>query len=167
MAKRAKISSSDGCYKSWSWFYKSRSWFYNSVIRKNKSAIKKNYSATCEGNLPNHAHGMDFPLLARACIRIWFPEKSIHPFTHRMFSTDFHRSCLWRLAFPSVHTGGERLWRVRKTSLHTVKLLESRGKAALTPLTLWMVEKPSLHTQNNWLSVRNSHCVNGWMLFWR
>ena len=103
MAKRAKISSSDGCYKSWSWFYKSRSWFYNSVIRKNKSAIKKNYSATCEGNLPNHAHGMDFPLLARACIRIWFPEKSIHPFTRRVFSADFHRFPVWRLAFPSVH----------------------------------------------------------------
>ena len=41
----------------------------------------------------------------RACIRIWFPEKSIHTFTHRMFSTDFQSFWVWRLAFPSVHTG--------------------------------------------------------------
>ena len=104
------------------------------------------------------------PIL-RACIRIWFPEKSIHPFTHRMFSTDFHRSCLWRLAFPSVHTGGERLWRVRKTSLHTVKLLKIRSKAAFTPWLLWTLENPTLHTRIAWKSVEKDQHVKGWILF--
>ena len=74
-------------------------------------------------------------LFARAYIRILFPEKSIHSFTRRAFSSDFHRFRVWRVGlskyshgsrsihtdFRSIHTGCERLWRVGRASLHTGK----------------------------------------------
>ena len=81
-------------------------------------------------------------LFARAYIRILFPEKSIHSFTRRVFSSDFHRFRVWRVGlskyshgsrsihtdfrsihtdFRSIHTGGEHLWRVERASLHTGK----------------------------------------------
>ena len=96
-----------------------------------------------------------------------FPKKAFTPSHVVCFLLIFIVFACEGLLFRVFTRAAKWLWRVDFASLHTVKLLEIRGKAALTPLTLWMVENASLHTQNNWLSVRNSHCVNGWMLFWR
>ena len=68
-------------------------------------------------------------LLSRAHIRILFPDKSIHSFTQSSFFADFQSFWVWRLGFSSVHTGGERLWRVEKQSLHTGKTLVIKRKA--------------------------------------
>ena len=88
---------------------------------------------------------MDFPLLARACIRIWFPEKSIHPFTRRMFSVDFHRFSVWRLAFPSVHTGRKMTvkgWFRKPSQSKTVENQEGSSIIALIAVNTWK-SKPS------------------------
>ena len=59
----------------------------------------------------NHAEKAVFcfgnTLFARAYIRILFPEKSIHSFTRRAFSTDFHRFRVWRVGL-SKYSHGSR-----------------------------------------------------------
>ena len=88
---------------------------------------------------------MDLPLLARACIRIWFPEKSIHPFTRRVFSVDFHSFCVWRLAFPSVHTGRKMTvkgWFRKPSQSKTVENQEGSSIIALIAVNTWK-SKPS------------------------
>ena len=88
---------------------------------------------------------MDLPLLARACIRIWFPEKSIHPFTRRVFSADFHSFWVWRLAFPSVHTGSKMTvkgWFRKPSQSKTVENQEGSSIIALIAVNTWK-SKPS------------------------
>ena len=44
-------------------------------------------------------------LLSRAHIRILFPEKSLHLFTHSSFLPQIQLFKVWRLGFSSIHTG--------------------------------------------------------------
>ena len=70
------------------------------------------------------------------------------------------------LRFQVFTRAAKWLWRVDFAILHTAKLLKIRREAAFTPLTLWTLENPTLHTWNVWKSGEKSHYVKGWMLFW-
>ena len=83
---------------------------------------------------------MDLPHHARACIRIWFPEKSIHPFTRCMFSSDFQCFWVWRLAFPSVHTGRKMTvkgWFRKPSHSKTVEIQEGSNIHAPHAVNTW------------------------------
>ena len=68
----------------------------------------------------------------------------------------------------SIHTGGERLWRVESVNFHTGKPPENQQiHAVKTPQWRWILENPNLHTRNRCKSDRNALCVKEWTLFLR
>ena len=81
----------------------------------------------------------------RAYIRNLFPEKSVHPFTDPTFLVATQTFRVWRL-------GGSK---------------PSQGVTACTVgrWMLWILENPSLHTWNDWISGEKWPCVKGWILF--
>ena len=107
-----------------------------------------------------------FPFLRAHVYAFDFPKKVFTPSHIVCFLLIFKVFGCEGLLFRVFTRAAKWLWRVDFASLHTAKLLKFRREATFTPLTLWTLENPTLHTWNDWKSIRNSHYVKGWMLFW-
>ena len=110
-------------------------------------------------------HGVDYCQISPTYIRIFYPKKSIHPFTRSTFPSDFQLIRVWRVGFSSLHTmrtaqssyflifSGFPVWRLAFSALH------QRSPP------VWMLWNPNLHTGNLWKSAGNALRVKGWILF--
>ena len=106
------------------------------------------------------------PIMRARVYAFDFPKKVFTPSHIVCFLLIFKVFGCEGLLFRVFTRAAKWLWRVDFASLHTAKLLKFRREATFTPLTLWTLENPSLHTWNFWKSREKSHYVKGWMLFW-
>ena len=107
-----------------------------------------------------------FPFLRAHVYAFDFPKKVFTPSHIACFLLIFKVFGCEGLLFRVFTRAAKWLWRVDFASLHTAKLLKFKREATFTPLTLWTLENPTLHTWNVWKSGEKSHYVKGWMLFW-
>ena len=105
-------------------------------------------------------------------IRIFYLQKSLHPFTWRIFMPDFQVFQVWRLWFQSIHRhrGVFTVYLLIFGWFSGVKAYSFRPSQAFTTrvnalLPLWTLWNQNLHTRNCCKSAGNKHCVNGWILF--
>ena len=106
------------------------------------------------------------PFLRARVYAFDFPKKVFTPSHIVCFLLIFKVFGCEGLLFRVFTRAAKWLWRVDFASLHRTKPLKIRREAAVTPLLLWTLENPSLHTWSAWKSRRKSHYVKGWMLFW-
>ena len=94
---------------------------------------------------------------SRAYIRILFPEKSLHLFTHGSFLPQIQLFKVWRLGFSSIHTGSVVDFSWLPQSLPDLGL-PSVFKYLLLK-NLWKVDFASLHPVKpmiiNWLTTKS------------
>ena len=110
---------------------------------------------------------------APSSIRFFYPQKSIHPFTWRLFMFDFQRVRVWRFGFLSIHLHCGVFIRlcadfqcfsgVKAYAFHPSQAFTARVNALQPMWTLW---NQNLHTRNRCKLEENEHGVNGWILFW-